>query len=75
MVAATLTMTTLDFINGTNSSGLNKKDFTQLAEDNSALFGADLTKTLGNLISRQFRIAFAVEQSPDPEQSRDAIVS
>jgi glucose dehydrogenase len=59
-------VTTLDFINGTNSSGLNKKDFTQLAEDNSALFGADLTRTLGNLISRQFRIAFAVEQSPDP---------
>ena len=59
-------VTTLDFINGTNSSGLNKRDFTQLAEDNSALFGADLTRTLGNLISRQFRIAFAVEQSPDP---------
>jgi choline dehydrogenase-like flavoprotein len=58
--------TTLDFINGLNASGLNKKDFTQLA-DNSALFGADLTKTLGGLISRQFRIAFAVEQSPDPD--------
>jgi glucose dehydrogenase len=58
-------MTTLDFINGLNFSGLNKKDFTQLA-DNSALFGADLTRTMGNLISRQFRIAFAVEQSPDP---------
>jgi glucose dehydrogenase len=59
-------VTTLDFINGTNFSGLNKKDFTQLADDNRALFGADLTRTLGNLISRQFRIAFAVEQSPDP---------
>jgi glucose dehydrogenase len=59
-------VTTLDFINGTNSSGLNKKEFTQLAEDNSALFGADLTRTLGNLISRQFRIAFPIEQSPDP---------
>jgi glucose dehydrogenase len=58
-------VTTLDFVNGMNSSGLNKKDFTQLAEDNSALFGADLTRTLGNLISRQFRIAFPVEQSPD----------
>jgi choline dehydrogenase-like flavoprotein len=58
-------VTTLDFINGMNSSGLNKKDFTQLADDNRALFGADLTRTLGNLISRQFRIAFAVEQSPD----------
>src|SRR3974390_1149640 len=58
--------TTLDFINGLNASGLNKKDFTQLA-DNSALFGVDLTKTLGGLISRQFRIAFSVEQSPDPD--------
>jgi choline dehydrogenase-like flavoprotein len=59
-------VTTLDFINGMNSSGLNKKSFSGLADDNRALFGADLTRTLGNLISRQFRIAFAVEQSPDP---------
>jgi glucose dehydrogenase len=57
-------ITTLDFINGTNVSGLNTKNSTQLA-DNSALFGAGLLDTLGNLISRQFRIAFAVEQSPD----------
>ena len=59
-------VTTLDFINGMNFSGLNKKDFTQLADDNRALFGADLTRTLGNLISRQFRIAFPIEQNPDP---------
>jgi choline dehydrogenase-like flavoprotein len=59
-------VTTLDFINGMNVSGLNKKDFTQLAGDNRALFGADLTRTLGNLISRQFRIAFPIEQNPDP---------
>jgi glucose dehydrogenase len=59
-------VTTLDFINGVNLSGLNKKDSTQLT-DNSALFGARLRDTLGNLISRQFRIAFAVEQSPDPK--------
>jgi choline dehydrogenase-like flavoprotein len=58
-------VTTLDFINGVNLSGLNKKDSTKLA-DNSALIGAQLRDTLGNLISRQFRIAFAVEQSPDP---------
>jgi hypothetical protein len=56
-------VTTLDFINGMNFSGLNTKDFSQLA-DNSTLFGADLTRTLGNLISRQFRIAFPIEQSP-----------
>jgi glucose dehydrogenase len=58
-------ITTLDFINGVNLSGLNKKGSTQLA-DNSPLLGAQLRDTLGNLISRQFRIAFAVEQSPDP---------
>jgi glucose dehydrogenase len=57
--------TTLDFINGMNFSGLNAKAFTQLAGDKQALFGADLTKTLGDLISRQFRIAFPIEQSPD----------
>jgi choline dehydrogenase-like flavoprotein len=51
-------VTTLDFVNGMNSSGLNK--------DNSTLFGAGLAETLSDLISRQFRIAFAVEQSPDP---------
>jgi choline dehydrogenase-like flavoprotein len=58
-------VTTLDFINGMNSSGLNQKSFSGLADDNRALFGADLTRTLGNLISRQFRIAFPVEQNPD----------
>jgi glucose dehydrogenase len=59
-------VTTLDFVNGMNSSGLNMRIFSQLAVDNSALFGAGLAQTLSDLISRQFRIAFAVEQSPDP---------
>ena len=58
-------VTTLDFINGVNLSGLNKRDFTHMAS-NSSLLGDQLRDTLGNLISRQFRIAFAVEQSPDP---------
>ena len=57
-------VSTLDFINGVNLSGLNKTHTTKLA-DNSALIGTQLRDTLGNLISRQFRIAFAVEQSPD----------
>lgn len=57
-------VTTLDFINGVNLSGLNNKGSNKLA-DNSALLGNQLRDTLGNLISRQFRIAFAVEQSPD----------
>ena len=59
-------VTTLDFVNGMNFSGVNTKDLTGLGGDNRALFGRDLTKTLGNLISRQFRIAFPIEQNPDP---------
>jgi glucose dehydrogenase len=51
-------ITTVDFVNGTNLSELNK--------GNGALFGSELFQTLGDRISRQFRIAFAVEQSPDP---------
>jgi choline dehydrogenase-like flavoprotein len=53
-------VTTLDFVNGTNFSGLNTKGVSP-----QALFGADLTGSLGDLISRQFRIAFPIEQSPD----------
>jgi choline dehydrogenase-like flavoprotein len=53
-------VTTLDFVNGMNFSGLNGKSASP-----SALFGADLTGALGDVISRQFRIAFPIEQSPD----------
>ena len=59
-------VTTLDFVNGMNFSGVNTKGVTGLGGDNRALFGDDLTRTLGNLISRQFRIAFPIEQNPDP---------
>jgi len=59
-------VTTIDFVNGMNSSGLNKNKFSRLAGDNSALFGAGLAQTLSDLISRQFRIGFLVEQTPDP---------
>ncbi len=59
-------VTTLDFVNGMNSSKLNTRAVSQLAADNSALFGAGLAETLRDLISRQFRIAFACEQDPDP---------
>lgn len=59
-------VTTLDFVNGMNFSGVNTKSLTGLGGDNRALFGDDLTRTLGNLISRQFRIAFPIEQNPDP---------
>lgn len=59
-------VTTIDFINGMNSSGLNAKEFNQLDKDNAALFGVDLALKLNDLISRQFRIGFLVEQDPDP---------
>jgi len=71
--------TTLDFVNGSNVSGLNNKDSSQLTADNIALLGGDLAHALGNLISRQFRIAFACEQNPDPNNwvrlsdARDAL--
>jgi choline dehydrogenase-like flavoprotein len=60
-------VTAIDFVNGMNSSGLNKQEFNQLGKDNVALFGADLAKKLNDLISRQFRIGFLVEQTPDPD--------
>lgn len=57
-------VTTIDFVNGMNSSGLNQKKFTQLA-DNSAMFGAGLAQKLNDLMTRQFRIGFLVEQTPE----------
>jgi choline dehydrogenase-like flavoprotein len=54
-------ITTIDFVNGMNGSGLNK------AQPGEALLGVDLAKRLNDLISRQFRIGFLVEQTPDPE--------
>jgi choline dehydrogenase-like flavoprotein len=65
-------VTTLDFINGVNVSGANNKGSNKLA-DNVALLGDQLRATLGNLISRQFRIAFAVEQ--DPEENNRVTLS
>jgi glucose dehydrogenase len=59
-------VTTVDFVNGMNSSGLNTKQFSQLSDDNAALLGAGLAQKLNDLISRQFRIGFLVEQTPDP---------
>jgi choline dehydrogenase-like flavoprotein len=51
-------VTTVDFVNGLNFSGLNP--------DKSALFGNALTARLNDLITRQFRLGFLIEQSPDP---------
>jgi len=57
-------ITTRDFVNGMNLSELNSKDITGLDRDNAALFGAELAKTLNDLIPRQIRLGFLVEQSP-----------
>lgn len=55
--------TTLDFINGMNVSQLNPP-----VSDGSAppaLWGSDLVAALNHTLSRQFRLGFLVEQSPD----------
>jgi choline dehydrogenase-like flavoprotein len=49
--------TTVDLVNGLNIGGLNK--------DKQALFGPALVKELNDKLSRQFRLGFLVEQSPD----------
>src|ERR1700730_10553572 len=59
-------VTTIDFINGTNASGLNVAKHNQLGENNAALLGVELAKKLNDLMTRQFRIGFLVEQEPDP---------
>jgi choline dehydrogenase-like flavoprotein len=59
-------VTTLDFVNGMNQSGINTREFSGLGTDNAALSGADLAKKLNDVMTRQFRIGFLVEQPPDP---------
>jgi choline dehydrogenase-like flavoprotein len=49
--------TTVDFVNGINFSNLNP--------DKKALFGADLVAAINDNLSRQFRLGFLIEQSPD----------
>ena len=49
--------TTIDFVNGINFSDLNP--------GKKALFGADLVAALNDNLSRQFRLGFLIEQSPD----------
>src|SRR5260370_26424454 len=58
-------VTTVDFVNGMNSSGLNTAEFNQLGKDNAALLGVALANKMNDLIKRQFRIGFLVEQEPD----------
>ncbi len=49
--------TTVDLVNGINFSQLNK--------EKKALFGASLVAELNDKLSRQFRLGFLVEQSPE----------
>lgn len=49
--------TTVDFVMGRNDGGLNG--------NNQALFGDELVNTLNSNFTRQFRLGFLVEQSPD----------
>jgi glucose dehydrogenase len=49
--------TTIDFVNGINFSQLNK--------EKKPLFGAELVTALNDKLSRQFRLGFLVEQSPE----------
>jgi choline dehydrogenase-like flavoprotein len=55
-------VTTIDFVNGVNRSGLNRDGNT-----GAGMFGKDLTGKLNEIITRQFRVGFLVEQSPDPD--------
>lgn len=55
--------TTLDFINGMNASQLNPPAAGQPAP--AALWGSALVSALNDSLSRQFRLGFLVEQSPE----------
>lgn len=58
-------VTTVDFVNGTNASGLNSREPNGPGKGREALFGVDLARKLNDVISRQFRVGFLVEQTPD----------
>ncbi|HTA40067.1 MAG TPA: GMC family oxidoreductase [Candidatus Acidoferrales bacterium] len=58
-------VTTLDFVLGSNRSALNERK--------NALSGSALTAALNHALTRQFRLAFLVEQSP--EASNDVTLS
>jgi choline dehydrogenase-like flavoprotein len=55
--------TTIDFINGMNVSQLNPPAADETAP--SALWGSALVTALNHGLSRQFRLGFLVEQSPE----------
>jgi glucose dehydrogenase len=55
-------VTTIDFLNGVNRSGVNPDGNT-----GEAIFGKNLIDKLNETITRQFRVGFLVEQTPDPD--------
>jgi len=59
-------VTTLDFVNGLNKSGLNPRaDESDNLLGNETLFGKDLVARLNEKFTRQFRCGFLIEQTPD----------
>jgi glucose dehydrogenase len=57
--------TTVDFVNGINQSGLNPVGGGQ----SQAMFGSALVSALNTNLTRQFRLGFLVEQSPESTNS------
>ena len=55
-------VTTIDFVNGVNRSGVNPDGNTGVG-----MFGKNLVDKLNETITRQFRVGFLVEQTPDPD--------
>ncbi|WP_044537681.1 GMC family oxidoreductase, partial [Bradyrhizobium sp. LTSP885] len=51
-------ISTVDFVNGLNRTGTNPSA--------DALFGKELATKLNNIFTRQFRVGFLVEQTPEP---------
>jgi glucose dehydrogenase len=66
-------VTTFDFVNGRDNSRLNS------ASPREALLGDKLAKRLNDMFTRQFRVGFLVEQTPDSDnrvtlsESRDGL--
>jgi len=59
-------VTTLDFVNGLNNSRLNPRpDHPDDLLGKDALFGKPLADKLNEKFTRQFRVGFLVEQTPD----------
>jgi choline dehydrogenase-like flavoprotein len=56
-------VTTLDFVNGLNKTGLNPRPDSLLG--NEALLGKQLVDRLNEKFTRQFRCGFLIEQTPD----------